>query len=340
MDAQSRPQFLMTTAAQVADAFVYRIAEGAYASGELLPSCRDVARDLHVDKNTVHKAYRMLQERGIVHSVPGKGVIVHSAGSAGQRAGSMQERVESLMWTAKAFGVGEDDLWRLVGEAIGKIYGGTLVKVGLVECCEYDAQHLAQQIADRLNIGVQTILLSDFVAAPQRYFDDFDIVATTFSHFAAVGECAGPDRDKIVAVRNTPMLGDAIRIARFPRGTRFAAVCTAEPTISLLTGLIRTYNSEAEVYGCMATDAGALARTLSQVDVIVDTVTSHDLVLALSPQAPVMTVSFVLDDQSVAFLKNRVMEITRARVVRPDAMVSELPDVAACPSKHHVGQLA
>ena len=64
------------TALGLAEAFAHRIAGGDFREGDLLPSCREVARDLHVDKNTVNKAYHLLARMGIVRAAPGRGVVV------------------------------------------------------------------------------------------------------------------------------------------------------------------------------------------------------------------------------------------------------------------------
>ncbi len=61
---------------QIADYFGELIAKGAYAPGVALPSVREVAMQEKVNPNTVAKAYGLLEERGLIISVPKKGYFV------------------------------------------------------------------------------------------------------------------------------------------------------------------------------------------------------------------------------------------------------------------------
>lgn len=46
---------------------------GVLESGQRLPSVRMMAENLAINPNTVQKAYRMLEQRGVIETVPGKG---------------------------------------------------------------------------------------------------------------------------------------------------------------------------------------------------------------------------------------------------------------------------
>jgi GntR family transcriptional regulator len=56
----------------------FAIADGALVNGELVPSVRELARDLAINPNTVARAYRQLQEDGVLESVRGMGLAVTS----------------------------------------------------------------------------------------------------------------------------------------------------------------------------------------------------------------------------------------------------------------------
>jgi GntR family transcriptional regulator len=54
----------------------FAVADGALQSGELVPSVRELARDLAINPNTVARAYRQLQDDGVLESVRGLGLSV------------------------------------------------------------------------------------------------------------------------------------------------------------------------------------------------------------------------------------------------------------------------
>src|SRR5574344_642784 len=53
------------------------ISNGAYAIGTKLPSVRDLAKTLHISRNTVNTAYKMLIDAGYVHSRAKSGYLVN-----------------------------------------------------------------------------------------------------------------------------------------------------------------------------------------------------------------------------------------------------------------------
>jgi GntR family transcriptional regulator len=61
---------------QLVDQIRYGAASGALKVGESLPSIRPLARQLHLNRNTVAKAYSELENSGVIKTIPGKGCFV------------------------------------------------------------------------------------------------------------------------------------------------------------------------------------------------------------------------------------------------------------------------
>jgi GntR family transcriptional regulator len=61
---------------QIADRVKFAVAGGALRPGEMVPSVRDLAKQLVVNPNTVARAYRDLQAEGLLESVRGMGLQV------------------------------------------------------------------------------------------------------------------------------------------------------------------------------------------------------------------------------------------------------------------------
>jgi GntR family transcriptional regulator len=58
---------------QLADQVRYAVASGALRAGESLPSIRPLAEQLHLNRNTVAKAYSELENQGVIETIAGKG---------------------------------------------------------------------------------------------------------------------------------------------------------------------------------------------------------------------------------------------------------------------------
>ncbi len=57
----------------------FAVADGALRSGELVPSVREFARELTINPNTVARAYRQLQDDGVLEPVRGTGLSIAAA---------------------------------------------------------------------------------------------------------------------------------------------------------------------------------------------------------------------------------------------------------------------
>ena len=63
---------------QVRRAVRRAIAEGKLRKGDALPPVRKVAAKTGVNLNTVARAYRQLEEEGLVETVRGRGTVIHA----------------------------------------------------------------------------------------------------------------------------------------------------------------------------------------------------------------------------------------------------------------------
>lgn len=61
---------------QVYRQVTFAVANGALQPGELIPSVRQLSRDLAINPNTVSRAYRQLQEHEIVETIRGTGLAI------------------------------------------------------------------------------------------------------------------------------------------------------------------------------------------------------------------------------------------------------------------------
>jgi GntR family transcriptional regulator len=66
---------------QLVDQVRYAAASGGLRGGEALPSVRQLAEELRVNRNTVAKAYAELENQGIIETVPGKGCFLKNGNS-------------------------------------------------------------------------------------------------------------------------------------------------------------------------------------------------------------------------------------------------------------------
>ena len=96
---------------EIADEYEKYIRYGALREGEKLPSCRALAAQLGINPNTVERAFSMLEQRGLVRTLPKKGVFV-CAPEAGRAEAEALQHLKAM----RAAGLTRGQIERLLGE--------------------------------------------------------------------------------------------------------------------------------------------------------------------------------------------------------------------------------
>ena len=97
----------------------YAVAHEALKPGDLVPSVRELARELAINPNTVARAYRELQGDGVLEPVRGTGLAVSSGARRrcqDERTKLVRARLRAVLAEAKQSGLDPDDLRRMIDE--------------------------------------------------------------------------------------------------------------------------------------------------------------------------------------------------------------------------------
>lgn len=98
---------------EIAERYEEYIRSGIYKSGDKLPSVRAAANELGVNPNTVARAFSVLEERGLVVSLPKKGAFVTTDGGGAVK--DVSEGIE-LLTRLKEKGFTEEELIEMIRE--------------------------------------------------------------------------------------------------------------------------------------------------------------------------------------------------------------------------------
>jgi len=100
---------------QLIEQVKHAIETGAIRAGEQLPSVRQMAEDLVINPNTVARAYRDLEQEGIIELKHGLGAFIRDSMIARSRLMQKAQTVlESAFDRLETFDLSEDEIRRLV----------------------------------------------------------------------------------------------------------------------------------------------------------------------------------------------------------------------------------
>jgi GntR family transcriptional regulator len=109
---------------QISRQLKFAVAKRVLRPGELVPSVRELSRQLTVNPNTVARAYRDLQSDGVLEPVRGTGLRVTErapAQCARERDALLRTRMEAALREALLGGLSADDVKRQVDELLGQL---------------------------------------------------------------------------------------------------------------------------------------------------------------------------------------------------------------------------
>lgn len=109
---------------QIADQISRSVAAGEMEVGQMLPSVRQLARELVINPNTVAKAYADLVQSGIVETQVGKGFYVakrRQVYTKTERLRRMDESIQSLINQSLTLGFSAEEVLYRVRELFGKV---------------------------------------------------------------------------------------------------------------------------------------------------------------------------------------------------------------------------
>jgi GntR family transcriptional regulator len=81
---------------QIMEQIKHRIASGGLRPGDQLPTVRQMATDLRVNFNTIARAYRLLDEAGIISTQHGRGTYILAESPAENSAQLRRQALEEL----------------------------------------------------------------------------------------------------------------------------------------------------------------------------------------------------------------------------------------------------
>ncbi|MGA2490259.1 MAG: GntR family transcriptional regulator [Anaerolineales bacterium] len=107
---------------QVVERIKERLAAGQLKPGDQLPTVRSLAADLRVNFNTIARAYRIMDESGIISTQQGRGTYIlemptpEVAGSIRQKA--LEDLTQRYIADAERLGISPEELDKVLNEKI------------------------------------------------------------------------------------------------------------------------------------------------------------------------------------------------------------------------------
>jgi len=95
----------------------FAVADGTLSAGDMVSSVRELAKELAINPNTVARAYRQLQDDGVLTQVRGTGLIVENGARracVAERKRLIKARLRDVLIEAHQSGLNESQINELI----------------------------------------------------------------------------------------------------------------------------------------------------------------------------------------------------------------------------------
>ena len=321
MQVRIEPDSHLPVYAQLKEQIKFLILSGELAPGTRLPTTRQLAGFLRINRNTVLKAYQELVREGLIECRRGRGCVVVDQPMAVAQPVSARllAIIDSAIEQAGEIGVSPDDFGALA-YARARQRQDVRVKRRLVfvECEAPIAASMAQVIQERLGVEVTPLALEDLrqpTVEVEERLREAHVVATTFFHIQEVRRLLVKAKKEVVGLGLKPHLEKLVQIAGIPQDTPAALVCVSErSTLNMKRSLENAGIKGLDASICGLDDRQKLAETLPGVPVVIASdIVADEVRPLLQPGQELIVLDYLaLDEGGISLLRSMMAEEPRA----------------------------
>jgi GntR family transcriptional regulator len=212
------------------------INSGEFTVGERLPSCRALAERLGSNPNTISRALQLLQQEGLVRSIPRHGTYVADLAATADRLGYLDEEAASFVVRALSSGFSVDAIRGAVESAVTRSVGSR--RPMFIECNARDLMEMGQVVERIAGLEMRRALVSE-VGLPGR-LDGVDALIVPLFHVGEVRAVA-PEGMPVVEVAFVPDSAPVLEIASIARDKAVSVASRSQRGLEVLASVVRQY---------------------------------------------------------------------------------------------------
>lgn len=305
------------------------IESGDLAPGQPLPSVRDLAAMLNVNRNTASLAYRELASEGFVRMVAGSGTYVregHVQKHAKALKGIFQEAVEK----AKALGLSVEQAGEFFMNQLSTYsVDVSSSRVLVVDCNKEAVDHICTALEDELDVQTEGVTIQSLEEDPARAMEilaDKDLVVCGLNHVPEFRQALPECPREVVGVMFSPDVRILNHIIGLPPGTRVGYCCANQrSTENLYNSSFFAGGTELRRILAGLDNPARLRNMLEACDVIFVTNFIYERIRGMvGPEKQVIRVDLSIEPGNIELVQER-LKAARGRVGRRSDAAAQRP---------------
>ena len=267
------------------------IGTGGLKPGMQLPTVRQLAGFLRINRNTVVRALSALRRDGYLESRQGRGTFVvgRPASHETRAARSLERLVEDAVARARRLGFTHEELLATIASRAPQSRSPRTPRTRalLIECNHPELSHYREQLEEVLPILVDRLLVEDLgarLAREPNLLKGYGVVVTTFFHIHEVKQILPPDAPPAMALLSEANISTILRLTELAPGTTVGLVCnSAKGSLNLLSSVQSAGLSHLIPVLASADDLWSIDRMLEKTRTVVCSEQAVDEIRARMP---------------------------------------------------------
>lgn len=304
---------------QVKNQIMNDIKNGNLKIGTKMPTERDLAQNLDTSRNTISAAYNLLEQVGVLISYQGRGTFVAEETKSWKHNSAKDKLLKIIdlgLEEALEQGVEPMEFLLLVNERVKeKEELMKEVNAVFVECNIEQARVFAKELSQLANVNVTPMVvakLKDRDGEAQKTLEKAQILIATFNHVNEVKELTVDIDKEVLGVAINPCLETIVKIARYPKETKFGLVCISKEFHFKVENAIKSSGIDIdEIYATTSRLQGDLEDVIRASDVIIVSPGRREDVKKLligNNKKEVISFDYSLDQGSVKAIMSKIIE--------------------------------
>lgn len=303
---------------QVKKQIMDRIRDGFLKVGFKMPTERELSEQLKISRNTVSMAYNELEQEGVLKSYQGKGTFVAEETKSWE-ANNIVEKITKFvdlsLEEALESGLESNEFLEIVNARVKeKMKLMSKIKAVYVECNIEQSKMFSRQLSISANMNVTSLTINDIKNmdnATKKIIENCQVVVSTFNHINEVKECLRGYDKEVLGVAINADLETIVKIARYPKNTKFIFICISEEFMFKIRGALdKAGLGNLNVEYSNSSDENELIDMISKADVVIVSPGRYKQIEKINHEGKEL-IEFIyrLDEDSVKALKPKLMEL-------------------------------
>ncbi len=296
---------MKNTAKYIADRMRLMIATKQFQVGELLPSTRELGRQLEVSFHTVRKAYRQLEDEGLISGEQGRGFVVNRQNTSLDKSERLEfgaEKMRLLLEELIGYGLDEAEIESLFAEQIGFMEWPERIQscATIGETAEL-AKILSESIRTQVGVKSDTIRSVDYEKA--LTYDALFVPVHLVNEYRSISETSRLlpvvfhyDADVLLSIIDRAAI-EAIGL-----------VTAEEDSIPKIIDQLKTAMNFSGSFVAGATYGKSLPLFVRNTDLVVYTPASAKLVEQKVPEKKRIKLEYILSEKSAEMIRSELWD--------------------------------